>query len=61
MTDLLAYTPPLKLHTCCAKPQNSVRKAELEDIRQWLQERHICLFCWEPMDNDLTCHCTNDE
>jgi hypothetical protein len=55
--DLLAYTPPLKLQQCCAKPANAVRKATIEDIKAWIDERHLCPSCWNPLD---TCSCEDE-
>lgn len=37
--SLLAYTPPLRLGSCCAKPQNAIHKAEVQEVVRWLEER----------------------
>ena len=36
---LLAFSGALRLKDCCAKPQNEVRVATLDDIVAWLKAK----------------------
>lgn len=55
--DLIAYEPPLRLQSCCATPANQVRKAAIEDVKAWVESRHLCPSCWYPLDS---CTCEDE-
>lgn len=37
--NLLAYEGKLTLGACCAKPQNRVRLATIEEVQEWLTRK----------------------